>query len=49
MNCDVRVVRPRCGNLKLSSGPGNTAIKTEIPHDPDLNMEPTDKIWVVIC
>ena len=28
---------------------GNTSIKTEIPHDPDLNIEPTDKIWVVIC
>ena len=31
------------------SEPENTSIKTEIPHDPDLNMEPTDKIWVVIC
>ena len=31
------------------SDPGNTAIKTKIPHDPDMNMEPTDKIWVVIC
>ena len=29
--------------------PGYTAINTEIPHDPDLNMEPTDKIWVMMC
>ena len=31
------------------SEPGNTSIKTEIPHNADLNLEPTDKIWVVIC
>ena len=31
------------------SDPGNTAIKTETPHDPDLDMESTDKIWAVIC
>ena len=29
------------------SEPANTAIKVEIPHDPCLHMEPTNKIWVV--
>ena len=31
------------------SEPGNAAIKTGVPLDPDLNMELTDKIWVVMC